>query len=193
MENAHKPAGLARRFASLMIDMALSVPLFYVCLQFASYVPSEISFTLILVVLYTLFLSSNWRATPGMRITKIEAYGTDGQPLSKAHAIFWCVASSLFAVMAFAPLLYVQWWMGQYDLAPLMAAVNSGQIDEATFSMELQAKTGISAQEMSGMFMMCLATTFVLCLIWALSVVLSKRKIGWHNWLSATRFVVRAS
>lgn len=151
----------------------------------------EVIFTLILIVVYTLFLSSKWRATPGMRVLKIEAVGADGAPLSKAHAVYWCVASTLFACLAFAPILYIQWWMTTYGVQDLIAAVGQNKIDPETFNMELQVRTGITAQQMSGLFIMCLGTTAVLCLIWALSVALSKRKVGWHNWLSATRFVVR--
>lgn len=188
-----KPAGFWRRAASLLIDLALSSPIFYACTQLQGEVQQEVVFTAILLVLYTLFLSSSWRATPGMRLTRVEAVGADGKPLSKAHALYWCIASSLFACLAFAPILYVQWWMQQYEVMPLMEMLSTHQIDPQTFSMELQVRTGINAMQMQGMLLMCLAVTAVLCLIWALSVVLSKRKVGWHNWLSATRFVIRAS
>lgn len=191
MENAVKPAGFWRRAASFLIDGVIVAPLLYGCMQLEGGVQQEVVFTLMLLVYYTLFLSSSWRATPGMRIVHIQAAGADGQPLSKAHALYWCIASSLFACLAFAPILYIQWWMHSYELMPLMAALNAGQIDPETFSMEMQARTGISASEMVGLFTMCLAITAVLCVIWALSIVLSKRKIGWHNWLSATRFVAR--
>ncbi|MFZ4126177.1 MAG: RDD family protein, partial [Rickettsiales bacterium] len=153
----------------------------------------EIVFTVIIMVFYTVFLSSRWRATPGMRLTKIEAVGADGAPLSKAHALYWCIASSLFACLAFAPILYLNWWMQHYGVMEMIAAMQSGQIDPATFSMELQVKTGLNAMQMQGMFIVSLLMTAALCLVWALSIVLSKRKIGFHNWLAATRFVVRTS
>lgn len=187
------PAGFWRRVVSFLIDMALSAPIFYLCMQLSGGVQQQIAFTVIVLALYTVFLSSQWRATPGMRLTKIEAYGADGNPLTKAHALYWCIASSVFAFMAFAPILYVQYWAERYDLEMLFAAVNSHQLSYEEFSMELQVRTGMNAVEMSGMFTLCLLTSAILCLIWALSVVLSKKKVGWHNWLSATRFVVRAS
>lgn len=191
MENAMvNPAGFWRRIASFMIDMVLSVPIFYACLQLGRG-EAEIVFTVILLVLYTVFLSSSWRATPGMRLTKVEAVGADGVPLSKAHAAWWCIASTGFAALAFAPILYLNWWTHTYDVEALMGALQAGQIDAATFSMELQVRTGMNAEGMQGMFIMCLAATLVLCLIWACSIILSKKKIGFHNWLAATRFVVR--
>lgn len=193
MEKSTKPAGFWRRVVSFFIDAAIAAPIFYACIQLKGEVLQEVVFTLIFIVYYTLFMSSSWRATPGMRVTKIEAVGADGKPLSKAHAVYWCVASSLFACLAFAPVLYLQWWIVTYDVAGLIGAVDAGQITSEAFSMELQVRTGMNTAQMQGLFVMCLAVSAVLCFIWALSIVLSKRKIGWHNWLSATRFVVRAS
>ena len=187
-----QPAGLWRRSAAMSVDLVLLLPFYVLAMRYVMLFPAiQFLIAALPLIAYMFFLSSVWRATPGMRLLRIEAVGADGKTLSKAHAAAWVLASAFFCIIAFSPLLYVQWWMDTYELLPLAAGVNAGLITVEQFAMEVQARSGMTYEAMNAMIVMCSAVSLVLCIIWALSIVVSRRKVGFHNWLSATRFVIR--
>lgn len=192
MDKVFCPAGFWRRSAALSVDMLLLLPFYMLAMRYVTVWPAiQLVVTLVPMVAYVFFLSSSWRASPGMRLMRVEAVGADGQPLSKLRAAAWVLASIFFFLIAFAPLLYVQWWMHAYDLLPLAAGMQAGMLSPEEFAMEVQARSGLSLMALNGLVVMCSAVSLVLCLIWALSIVISRKKVGFHNWLSATRFIVR--
>lgn len=181
-------AGLFRRFLSVLIDLLIATPLYF--LLFASIPNPQLAdavFIALMVVAYTLLFSSRWQATPGMRAMHVMIETVDHRRLSVLRAFGWCMVSALFMAVAFGAMIYLQ---TRFDLAAIQQKIIEAQQTGNEASMQrLEALMGMPYPQFQRLLLMSLAVTGILTLGWIASIIFGRQKAGWHNQLCGVRFV----
>lgn len=183
-------AGFWRRVAALFIDLLLMLP-FYVALQkigFGPYV-ADAANLLLLCIVYALFLSSRWQATPGMRLLHVAAVDVQHARLGRMQVATWCAVSVVGILIVFAPVLSVTPTPETQEINhKVLEAKFAGQDPLSVFNdytPEQVAAYAEQAETLRKRAPICLLLAF----FWIATIVLSKQKAGVHNVLSGVRFV----
>lgn len=164
----NSPAGFWRRFASVLIDGMLFMPLslagLYILLVHSElYLLYMAINLLILAVYYTLMVSSRWQATIGMRVMAVYGVDEHEQKLKHRHTLKWLAISMGFFLLSYLPMFII---------------VPPGS------SFEEQMKATQTASYWYAMLF-----SYVFLFVWALTIGLSKRRVGLHNRLAKVRFL----
>lgn len=183
-------AGFWRRFAALLVDLLLMLPV-YVALQkigFGPYVADAINL-LLLCIIYALFLSSRWQATPGMRLLHVAAVDVQHARLDSARVARWCGVSVVGILIVFAPVLSVTPTPQMQEINhKVLEAKFAGQDPLSVFNDYTPEQVTAYAEQAETLRK---RTPLMLLLVfgWIATIVLSKQKAGVHNLLSGVRFV----
>lgn len=182
--------GFWRRFAALLIDLVLMLPLYAALrtLGLGPYVADAVNLVL-LCVAYCLFLSSRWQATPGMRVMRVLAVDDALKPLPRGRVALWCAVSVGAVLLVFAPVLSVR-------PTAEMDAINHKVLEAKLAGKDpVSAFDGYSSQQVadyahkSEQLRKRAPLSVLLMLLWVGTVVAGKEKAGLHNWLVRVRFV----
>lgn len=189
-----KFAGFWRRAAAVMIDLALSAPL-YVLLA-ALDLPKwgqEAIYMIVLSALYAAFFAGRWQASPGMRAMHVMIVDTEGRRISYTRALWWVVTSVAGMAIAFGAILWLQTRFDVEKVNEASFAMMAGDISPDQMMAQVEAVVGMPYVQFYGMLVTVSAITFLLCLVWMLSVAAGRQKAGFHNRICGTRLVVSRS
>ncbi|GEM_PF-5364582 len=183
-------AGLGVRIIAVLIDSLIVLP-FYALFYWAlpGQWTADVALVLLLCAAYTLFFTSSWQATPGMRAMGVKAVGQDLLPLSHFHAFMWCMLSLVGMAIVFIPIIVLA---VRFDLYAIQQLVGEMALYGATGArmQQLENLLGMSFDAFRSWVMISWCVSMVLMLAWALSIVFSRQKSGPHNWAAKVRFIV---
>lgn len=184
-----KYAGLGIRSLAMLIDFLCAAPV-YIALQAA--LPQHVAdwgFVALMMVAYSAFFSMRWQGTPGMWISKIHVQRTDGSKLTFVQALAWCVVSTVGVMIVLAAVLYLD---AVVDVQAVQAKLNelkAGTVDDTVAVQQLESMMGMTLEQFRNLALISLVFTLVASVVWVASILRSREKAGFHNWVCKTRFV----
>ncbi len=183
-------AGFWRRFAALLIDLLLMLPVYLLMrnLGLGTYVADLVNLVLITVA-YTLFLASRWQATPGMRLMRVMGVDVQHERLALPRIVGWCALSVALILVVLAPMLSV------------LPTAETDEINKKVIEAKFAGKDPLSVfdgytseqvtayAEHNERLRKRMPITLLLGFAWIATIVVGKQKAGIHNTLVGVRFV----
>lgn len=184
-------AGFWRRAVAVMIDLALSTPLYLLLegLGTQRWV-FEAMYLVVLSALYAAFFAGRWQASPGMRVMRVIIVDTEGRRISHKRALWWVVTSVAGMAIAFGAILWLQTTFDVEKVNEASFAMMAGDISPDQMMAQVEAVVGMPYVQFYGMLVTASVITFLLCLIWMISVGAGRQKAGFHNRICGTRLIV---
>lgn len=185
-------AGFWRRFCAGLIDLLLFTP-FYYGIRFLSgdqhrWIAEGVYFILALL-LYGWFFTSKIQASPGMYLMKFHVCDTEGRKLTFLRVMLWNIAVAIGWAVCCAGVMYLDYNFDINAVLDMMDSCTKEKIAVNECNREIETILNIPFQSFIQLAVASFIMAMFLSLIWALSIVLSPDKAGFHNLLCKTRFV----
>jgi len=183
-------AGFWRRFAAAIIDIISFLPLYYLVTQIVSDYGHQAILEVVLTILaYTFLFASPLQATLGTYVMNFHICDKEGGRISLKHSFFWAVTWAFGSALCLAGVIYLQSNFDIMAIGDLWKSCGEEQVSDIDCIKEIEDIIKIPYANFISMVYGALGMWFFMCMIWILSISLSKDKTGFHNILCKTRFV----